>query len=99
MRLNNIVIRFIAYGKEFSKRIPLLGALSTSQLSLSIFLKIQTFANHAKSQRAIFNRREDFPNRRNRQDSCKSSMNFGEGIVSRMFFIGYHLTCVPPIKG
>ena len=53
MRLNNIVIRFIAYGKEFFKRIPLFGALSSSQLSLSIFLKIQTFANHAKSQRAI----------------------------------------------
>jgi hypothetical protein len=52
MRLNNIVIRFIAYGKEFFKRIPLFGALSPSQLSLSIFLKIQTFANHAKSQRA-----------------------------------------------
>jgi hypothetical protein len=47
------VIRFIAYGKEFFKRIPLFGALSPSQLSLSIFLKIQTLANHAKSQRAI----------------------------------------------
>jgi hypothetical protein len=53
------VIRFIAYGKEFFKRIPLFGALSPSQLSLSIFLKIQTLANHAKSQRAQIQTKKD----------------------------------------
>jgi hypothetical protein len=47
------VIRFIAYGEESFKRILLFGALSPSQLSLSIFIKIQTLANHAKSQRAV----------------------------------------------
>jgi hypothetical protein len=47
------VIRFIAYGEESFKRILLFGALSPSQLSLSIFIKIQTLANHAKSQRAL----------------------------------------------
>ena len=31
--------------------------------------------------RGVFNPRQYFPDRRNRQDSCKSSVTFGEGIV------------------
>ena len=30
--------------------------------------------------RGVFNRRQYFPDRRNRQDSCKSGVTFGEGI-------------------
>jgi hypothetical protein len=32
--------------------------------------------------RGVFNGRQYFPDRRNRQDSCESGVTFGEGIVS-----------------